>query len=217
MRIVFGAIASAMLSTTLSACGSSLPDEQAAAEAGQEDLGSAAVPVEASAPDKQTKGEDGTDLASPKQAKAAKAAQCTGQEETIFSCDIAGGKHLAVCVPERGKAEYRFGGDTLELTLTGGQWASVPYSGGGEAQIAFSNGDTRYIVFSRMVRTNFTAGEPNDPAISDGVIVERGGEVISVKECGGLDLLPIQYSAAEEHLPKADDLFTYETGRADPF
>ncbi len=155
-------------------------------------------------------------VAAPSAAQGTQVA-CAASEETIFSCTTKTGKQLAVCVGDEG-AQYRFGKDTPELMLSGGRWASAAYSGGGEAQIAFDNGDTRYIVFSRMIRTNFAAGEPNNPAISDGVVVEKSGEFVAVLECGGAgELMPVQYSAAESHLPRADELFTYETGRADPF
>lgn len=141
---------------------------------------------------------------------------CSQAEEAIFSCKTAGGKRIAVCGTADGKAEYRFGRDTAELTLRGGQWASVPYSGGGEAQIAFANGPVRYVVFSRMIRTNFAAGEPNNPVFSDGVIVLDGEKVVALQTCDDPDTLAIQYFVAEERFPAADDLFTWETGRADP-
>ncbi|QYJ06619.1 hypothetical protein [Qipengyuania flava] len=150
------------------------------------------------------------------QAPAPSPVTCSQAEEAIFSCKTASGKSIAVCGTPDGKAEYRFGGDTAELTLRGGEWASVPYSGGGEAQIAFANGPVRYVVFSRMIRTNFAAGEPNNPVFSDGVIVLEGEEVVALQTCDDPDTLAIQYFAAEERFPTADDLFTFETGRADP-
>ena len=128
------------------------------------------------------------------------------------------GKQIAVCASGEGTVEYRYGKGDAELVLGDPQWASVPYSGGGEAQIAFDNGDTRYIVFSRVVRTNFEPGEPNYPAISDGVIVQRGEEVLSLQTCGGEgDLKPLDVNAAERLIPgRRNELFSYETGRADP-
>ncbi|KEO91953.1 hypothetical protein EH31_04580 [Erythrobacter longus] len=135
---------------------------------------------------------------------------CADTEETIFSCTVEGGKQLAVCAGQIG-AQYRFGRGKSELTLSNGRWASVPYSGGGEAQIAFQNGETRYIVFSRVARTNFAPGEPNNPAITDGVIVERAGKKIAELKCGWEgELMPVQVFAAERHLEKADTLFTDE-------
>lgn len=141
--------------------------------------------------------------------------ECAGDEEAIFSCVTERGKRIAVCGTADGKAQYRFGGDTPELVLSGGEWASVPYSGGGEAQIAFDNKGMRYVVFSRMVRTNFTAGEPNNPAMSDGVIVLEGDSFVDLQVCADHDVLPIQYSAADARFAQAEDLFTWETGRAD--
>jgi hypothetical protein len=117
-----------------------------------------------------------------------------------------------------GSVEYSYGSleQAPELVLSGGKWAAVGYSGGSEAQIEFQNGDTSYVVFSRMVRTNFEPGEPNDPAISDGVIVLRDERVVSVKLCVGSDSLPISTTELEELIPREDELFTYETQRADP-
>jgi hypothetical protein len=144
---------------------------------------------------------------------------CLPGEEPVFACKVRGGQRLAVCAPARGsskgKTRYRFGGDRPEVSISGGEWASTAYSGGGEAQIAFVDADTRHIVFSRVVRTNFTPGEPNDPALSDGVIVERGGKVIAVHLCDDPDVLPVQYAAAGRSLPKAGDLFTYDSGQVD--
>ncbi|MEC7625022.1 MAG: hypothetical protein VYA25_12660 [Pseudomonadota bacterium] len=130
---------------------------------------------------------------------------------------MPGGKRLAVCAPSAGPAQYRFGTKEAELVLRGGKWARAMYSGGGEAQIAFANGDTRYIVFSRMVRTNFAAGEPNYPAISDGVLIMRNDELVAVRPCaGGQADMPVQYDAAERVFAQEDELFTDETMRADP-
>jgi len=143
--------------------------------------------------------------------------ECASGEAEVFSCKVAGGKRIAICGTGtgRGEAEYRFGDGEPELVLSGGRWASVPYSGGGEAQVAFASGDTRYVVFSRIVRTNFAAGEPNDPAISDGVIVLEGEEVIGFQLCDDPDVAAIDYDLAEAHFPRADDLFSWETDLAE--
>jgi len=142
-------------------------------------------------------------------------AQCASNEKTIFACKVANGKRVTVCAADSGKVHYRYGGAKAELALQGGKWASVAYSGGGELQMAFENGDTRYIVFSRIVRTNFKEGEPNYPAISDGVIVMRGDKVLSLQSCDDPQLKPADYDLAEKSLPRVDELFTYETSRAD--
>jgi hypothetical protein len=143
---------------------------------------------------------------------------CQKGEDRIFSCKTGSGKHVAVCGTASGKTEYRFGAAKPELVLQGGQYATVGYSGGGEQQIAFDSGSTRYVVFSRMVRTNFAPDEPNYPAISDGVIVLRKDKVLSVLTCGGPDPdpMPVQMGLAEQYMKQRDELFTYETERADP-
>ena len=146
-----------------------------------------------------------------------KQVDCAAPEETVFSCAMPGGKRLAVCAPPEGPAQYRFGGTGPELVLTGGTWANAAYSGGGEAQIAFANGDTNYTVFSRIVRTNFTAGEPNNPAITDGVVITRDGAFVALRLCeGGQADMPVQYDAAGRAFTHEDALFTDETIRADP-
>ncbi|MDJ0642857.1 MAG: hypothetical protein QNJ15_08570 [Erythrobacter sp.] len=154
---------------------------------------------------------------SPAAAAGTIPASCRPEEEKLFSCVVRGGSQLSVCAnPEHGP-QYRFGkGEGADLVLSEGTWASVAYSGGGEAQIKFENGDTSYVVFSRIVRTNFEPGEPNNPAISDGVVVLRGEEVLAVNRCIDPDGDPIDYNLAERLLPRVDELFTFETSRADP-
>jgi hypothetical protein len=157
---------------------------------------------------------------SPVETPAAQTVACTADETPIFSCTFADRKRVAVCGTAPGKAEYRFGGDAPELTLQGGERAYAMYSGGGEQQLAFANGDTRYIVFSRVVRTRFD-GNGNEPAISDGIVVERGGKFMGIRVCEGPEPQSVDVYAAEAHLPEAtlpEDafLFTEETMRADP-
>ena len=141
---------------------------------------------------------------------------CKAGEETIFSCKTASAKRIAVCADPGGTVEYRYGASEPELAVAGGRFASVPYSGGGEAQIAFENAGTRYVVFSRIVRTNFGAGEPNNPAISDGVMALRPKEVPLVVECDDAEPVPVQYDIAERYMKQENELFTDETQRADP-
>jgi hypothetical protein len=144
-----------------------------------------------------------------------RAAACKADETPIFACKLAGGKRVAVCGAGEWTGHYRFGSDTPELELAGGKYANVMYSGGGEAQIAFANGNTRYIVFSRIVRTSF-GDDGNAPAISDGVVVERGGKFLDIKLCDDPDLLPVDVNAANAIWEDERELFTEETIRADP-
>lgn len=140
---------------------------------------------------------------------------CSKEETTIFSCKASNGKTIAVCAAEGGKAEYRYGKGEAELVAPATGFASVPYAGGGEAQVEAKNGDTSYIVFSRSVRTNFTAGESNETAFTDGVIVQRGDEVLNLQVCDDPNAKSVDYDAAEKVLTATDDLFSEETGRAD--
>ena len=112
--------------------------------------------------------------------------------------------------------EYRFGKDAAEIALPIAQFAQVMYSGGNEVQAGFYAGSVRYIVFSRMIRTNFKADEPNNPAISHGVIVTRDGEFEAMHLCDDADTTGLNLNALKAALPRQDNLLTDETIRADP-
>ncbi|MEW4447500.1 hypothetical protein [Qipengyuania sp. JC766] len=193
-----------ILALASASCGSAEqePQQQAGATT---DAGEAVQPVAAATP-----------AAARATQPAATAAQvgCGAQETTIFSCEVANGKRIAVCGGSGG-AEYRYGGDSVEISIPAERWANVAYSGGGETQISFPRGDTRYIVFSRMVRTNFEAGEPNEPAMSDGVIVLQGENVRNLRTCTDANQPGIDIEAIKGRVERADEIFTYETERAD--
>ena len=141
---------------------------------------------------------------------------CASDETPVFACGLDNGKRVAVCSTGERQGQYRYGGDRRELQIDGGEYAYAMYSGGGGGQIAFENAGHRYIVFSRMVRTNFAPGEPNDPAMSDGVIVLRGADFVGMHLCEGGDTLSIQVSPANGIWEDQGELFTDETIRADP-
>lgn len=128
------------------------------------------------------------DAAETAQAPDAPGSLCASNEVVIFHCGI-GRKMVSVC--GRGgptpRAQYRFGtpGD-IELAFPGpGQsgltFAREMYSGGGALQIRFSNGGHDYAVYSRTVRTGFRGR--NNPRFSDGVMVRRGGRLVSNRSC----------------------------------
>ncbi|UYV15291.1 hypothetical protein [Porphyrobacter sp. ULC335] len=148
--------------------------------------------------------------------KRVPAGACAADEMPIFTCKFADGKRVAVCGAGEWHGRYRYGGSTSELELEGGKYAHAMYSGGGESQIAFDNGDTRYVIFSRMVRTGF-GEEGNNPAISDGIVIERAGKFQSIRICDDPDLKPIDMNAANAIWEDEGELFTEETIRADPF
>jgi hypothetical protein len=105
--------------------------------------------------------------------------------DAVFSCTVEGGTRLQVCKGDDARLTYRFGPqDAPELQIAApARWASVAYAGGGEAQIAFAREGYDYIVFSRIVRTGFSEGQPNDPEMTDGVIVRRAGEDVATRTC----------------------------------
>ena len=146
---------------------------------------------------------------------------CSAKEPVIFSCQLKNRKVISVCGTENGAgektAQYRFGalGKSPELVwpeaagkdrLT---FASVPYSGGGEAQLSFSRGDVTYVVYSRMVRTNFKAGEPNNPEMTDGIMVLKGKKTVSDLVCSDPDLVPVDYDLAAQYADQSDEAFIY--------
>jgi hypothetical protein len=142
---------------------------------------------------------------------------CSAGEEVIFSCQLDNSKFASICGTRNniGKivAQYRYGEARQKPELTWPdansgdrlKFASVPYSGGGEAQLHFRRGDNQYIVYSRVIRTNFTAGEPNEPTMQDGVFVRKGEKVVARHACVDPHLVPIDYEKAELHAEKLDD------------
>ncbi|WP_420607031.1 hypothetical protein [Novosphingopyxis sp.] len=141
---------------------------------------------------------------------------CAPGEPVIFSCRLASGKSLSVCAAaEAGGprfAQYRYGasGEANELTFPENRAAgalrfvSVPYSGGGEAQLSFARGSASYVVYSRVMRTNFEADEPNDPRFDDGVLVLRGEKTIADHRCESEQLTSVDHDLAKKYA-KSDD------------
>jgi hypothetical protein len=142
---------------------------------------------------------------------------CAPDEDVLFSCQLENRKIASVCgaIIKTGSivAQYRYGkaGQVPELAWPEAdsadrlKFASVPYSGGGEAQLHFRRGDTQYIVYSRVIRTNFTAGEPNDPALEDGIFVRKGDRIIARHVCDGPEVSPINYEKADLYAESSDD------------
>tara|TARA_R110002124_G_C8957906_1_gene513811 strand:- start:2317 stop:2961 length:645 start_codon:yes stop_codon:yes gene_type:complete len=151
--------------------------------------------------------------------KTAATGWCSANEPVIFSCQLKSRKTISICGIESGEgaktAQYRFGilGQPPELRWpeAGGKdrltFASAPYSGGGEAQLSFSRGDVTYVVYSRIVRTNFTPGEPNDPAITDGIMVLKGQALATDLICSDSDVAPVDYELASEYADQSDAAF----------
>lgn len=158
-------------------------------------------------------------LAARRSVACASGAACRADEIRILQCRTKDAKTIAVCSAGGETATYRFGGTTPEIEIEGGRWARVGYSGGGELKFAFTRDPYRYIVFSRTVRTNFEADEPNNPAFSDGVLVLKGHTFVGMKPCDPDSEMAEDDERAEAamaKLPQQDELFTYEASRADP-
>lgn len=144
---------------------------------------------------------------------------CRAGEDVIFSCQLESGDQVSVCVTggegeDEGIsfAQFRTGsaGKSPDMVwpLKPGdgamRWHSEAYSGGGETQIGFSDGDTQTLAYSSVVRTNFAAGEPNNPAISDGVITVVGDQITSHLRCGD-DVFPVDAKLVELYAARAYD------------
>ena len=141
---------------------------------------------------------------------------CAPDEDVLFSCQLENRKMASVCGANNKTgsvvAQYRYGksGQVPELTWPDAdsgerlKFASVPYSGGGEAQLHFRRGDTQYIIYSRVIRTNFTAGEPNDPDLADGIFVRKGDRIIARHACADPDVSPIDYEKADLYAEPSD-------------
>lgn len=149
---------------------------------------------------------------------------CYENEEVIFQCTVRGGRRVVVCSSDSGDgkrvAKYRFGKEASEITLPDlgnppPRFGSVPLSGGGEGQVEFRNGNTRYIVYSRIVRTHFVEGEPNYPAITDGLLVLEGDKLLTAHQCDGQGLTPLHFDRASRAMERVDHLFTEATAELD--
>ena len=186
-------------------------DRQPAPPASEPEVQSSASPERVTA-DKAAGQRDQANHAAPSTAIGL----CEPREEIIFSCRLENGKTASVCGTDKETgavvAEYRYGhaGQKPELTWPDADsdrlsFASIPYSGGGEAQLQFRRGDHQYIVYSRVIRTNFKPGEPNDPAMQDGVIVQKGDKIIARHACADADVLPIDYQKAGRYAQSLAD------------
>jgi hypothetical protein len=121
---------------------------------------------------------------------------CQSGETPLFSCEI-GAKRVSVC-GGGSSAVYRYGTPgKVELTARGLTYANRGYSGGGESQITAKNNEYTYTVYDRTARTSFGEGG-NDPEFASGLVIARGGRVLSSMMCKGES--PVQ-STAERALP----------------
>jgi hypothetical protein len=126
-------------------------------------------------------------LPTPPASSITGATLCAAGERASFSCEI-GAKRVSVCGAASG-AIYRYGTpDHVELMLRRVTFAHRGYAAGGESQLTANNGDYTYTVFDSTVRTSFDESG-NDPDFSSGLVIARGGHVISSKPCNGAPAL----------------------------
>ncbi len=109
---------------------------------------------------------------------------CLRGEEPLFSCPVR--ERIASVCGRGGEAVYRFGHPSrIELQARGLTNAERAFSGAGETQIAFENNGSRYVIYDRLVRTSFGAAGHHDPQATAGVIVRKGGKLVSNATCDG--------------------------------
>lgn len=206
-------VATFAMSLLLAGC-----DRQPAASADESATQSAASPAPLTTEKMSQQEEEASKTATP-----TGTGLCAAQEEVLFSCQLENRKIASICGVKNKAgttvAQYRYGqsGETAELSWPEAdsadrlKFASVPYSGGGEAQLQFLRGDTQYVVYSRVIRTNFAAGEPNDPSMEDGIFVRKGDRTIARHSCAGPDIRPIDYEKAKLYAEDVgDDIVEFE-------
>ena len=113
---------------------------------------------------------------------------CAADEPVVFACHI-GSKTVSLCrAGKDGPLSYRFGRPAaveLRYPAPGREAAAAftvttePLIGGGETTVAFRRNAYTYKIYSKIGR----AGNGTTPEFEDGIIVERGGKVLSKMVC----------------------------------
>lgn len=119
---------------------------------------------------------------------------CHAFEAVLFSCQV-GSKTVSICggQQERGQdkagegqagAVYRYGlPGRVELEATDLHQAFEGWAGGGETQVYADTPMHRYVVYDRMVRTGFDREGHNLSQMTQGLLVQSGGRMISSRNC----------------------------------
>jgi hypothetical protein len=122
---------------------------------------------------------------------------CSADEKVVFGCTLPNKKQVSVCTAPRltvseGYLQYRYGTPAkIELEYPAQRvppkglfhFGSTGFSGGGASELHFKIGEYDYFVYDSTVRTNFKAGEPNNPAFSAGVVTRLKGKRLSAQRC----------------------------------
>ncbi len=142
-------------------------------------------------------------------------ALCEAHEKLVFGC-VTGKKVASICAsPDvtstTGYVQYRYGTvGRLELVYPDHRkppkghffFSRTDYSGGEENRIRFNNDGYDYVVFNNTVRTNFKAGEPNNPQESAGIFTRRTGKTSRPRKCDdfvGVGEIAVKYFDKEEY------------------
>ena len=111
---------------------------------------------------------------------------CRAPEAVLFTCQL-GAKTVSICgQQDRGPAEavYRYGRPgRVELEATDLHRAFEGWAGGGETQVYAVTPTHRYVVYDRMVRTGFDREGHNLSQMTQGLLVQSGGQTVSSRRC----------------------------------
>lgn len=123
------------------------------------------------------------------------ASLCRVPEKDIFTCGV-GTRTVSICgTPQDGQLQddqgqggsvYRFGRlGHVELEITGLHRTQTMFPGGGETQVYADTATHRYVVYDQMVRTGYGPEGHNDPRQTEGLLVQKGGRIVSNRICAG--------------------------------
>lgn len=138
---------------------------------------------------------DAARLSFDKQARNEQRSLCSDRETAVFACRV-GTKLASVCVSkdaarDRGTLQFRVGvaGSRLPLEVAAPADAmppsraasgeSVAFSGGGGSWLRLREGDAAYVTYSGVGRW----GPRGETREKQGVLVERGGKIVSHLRC----------------------------------
>ena len=111
------------------------------------------------------------------------ASLCRVPQTALFTCKV-GTKVVSICGQPQGGAVYRFGRQGhVELEIADLHRTQESFSGGGETQVYADTPSHRYIVYDEIVRTGFGPDGHNDPQAESGLLVQRGGKIVSSRTC----------------------------------
>lgn len=109
---------------------------------------------------------------------------CRPPEAVLFTCRV-GIKVVSICgQQDRSGAVYRYGRpNRIEIEIPDLHRAQTGWPGGGETQVYADTPTHRYVVYDRMVRTGFDDEGHNRSEMTQGLVVQSGGRMLSSQDC----------------------------------